>query len=147
MRQQQCYIDIRCCIQKHKWTTAPIDNLKMIDSLDRVRVNSLELVDGGGVDVLAGSLRALAEHLGGLRATDTTTPLAALLLVLVRATTDVRTQASDKVIGETYKLALAALTRVASSRWSSLRTSWRVTTAAVFLWTTVPRRALPLTMT
>ena len=115
MRQQQCYIDIRCCIQKHKWTTAPIDNLKIIDSLDRVRVNSLELVDGGGVDVLAGSLRALAEHLGGLGAADTTAPLAALLLVLVRAE-ETSVDALETQTSSTYKLALAAETSVLSSR-------------------------------
>lgn len=44
----------------------------------------LELAEGRSTDVLAGSLGTLAEHGGGLVATDTSTPLAALVLVLVR---------------------------------------------------------------
>lgn len=47
----------------------------------------------------------------------------------------------------THKLALAADTSVDSSFWSSLLTSWRARTAAVFLWTTVPRRAFDFTIT
>lgn len=41
---------------------------------------------------------------------------------------------------------LTALVSLASSFLSSLRTSAKATTAAVFLWTTVPSRALFLTM-
>jgi len=45
----------------------------------------LEFVEVSGVDVLAGSLGALAQHLGGFVATNSSTPLTALLLVLIRA--------------------------------------------------------------
>ena len=45
----------------------------------------LELAQSGRIGVLAGSLGTFAEHLGGLVATNTTAPLATLLIVLVRA--------------------------------------------------------------
>jgi hypothetical protein len=110
--------------------------------------SNLELAERRSRDRLARRLGTLAEHLGGLVSTETTTPLTALVLVLVRAgSRQSATLAHIKMDDMTHKLALAAETRVASSRWSSDLTSWRVRTAAVFLWTTVPRRALPLTMT
>lgn len=43
-----------------------------------------------GSEGLTSSLRTLAEHGGGLVATDTSTPLAALLLVLVGAVVTIR---------------------------------------------------------
>jgi hypothetical protein len=46
---------------------------------------NLKLRGVGSRENLAGSLGTLAEHLSGLVATDTTTPVTALLLVLVRA--------------------------------------------------------------
>lgn len=45
-----------------------------------------ELAKRRGRGALAGSLRAFAQHLGRLVAAETTAPLAALLVVLVRAT-------------------------------------------------------------
>lgn len=49
-------------------------------------MDSLELANGSGGDGLARGLGTLAEHLLGLVATKTSTPLPTLLLVLVRAT-------------------------------------------------------------
>lgn len=48
-------------------------------------ITSLQLVNGSGRDSLARSLDALAELGGRLVTTDTSTPLAAVLLILVRA--------------------------------------------------------------
>lgn len=45
----------------------------------------LELGEAGSVESLSAGLGTLAEHLGGLGATDTSTPLTALLVVLVGA--------------------------------------------------------------
>jgi hypothetical protein len=45
----------------------------------------LKLVEVCNVRVLSSSLGTLAQHLGGLIATDSPTPLTALLLVFVRA--------------------------------------------------------------
>jgi hypothetical protein len=45
----------------------------------------LELGEAGRGERLSAGLGTLAEHLGGLGATDTSTPLATLLIVLVSA--------------------------------------------------------------
>ena len=49
------------------------------------QVDRLKLSEGGGVDALAGGLGTFAQHLCRLIATEATTPLTALILVLVRA--------------------------------------------------------------
>jgi len=62
----------------------------------------LEFVEVSGIDVLAGSLGALAQHLGGFVATNSSTPLTALLLVFVR---EVGLGGADK--GSEFTLVLA----------------------------------------
>lgn len=96
-------------------------------------VRLLELAKGSSGDGLASGLSTLTEHLGRLVATESSTPGTTLLVVLVGAESRRVNSGMNSTMSSTHKLALAADTIVESSRWSSLLTSWRATTAEVFL--------------
>lgn len=107
-------------------------------SLAQTSKASLKLANVGSLGVTTSSLDTLPQHSGGLVSTDTSTPVATMFFILVGAGGVYECPDRCDVNCCTYKLALAALIKVLNSRSSSFLTSWRATTAAVFLCTTVP---------
>jgi hypothetical protein len=118
----------------HNSRRMDLDMLRQLVEASKRLLSKSELPDGRSGNGLARGLGSLAEHLGRLVAANTSTPLSALLLVFVRAGKGCQ-QKSQQFLQKiwTDKFALAALTSVASSLWSSLLTSWSTNTVAVFL--------------
>jgi hypothetical protein len=67
------------------YEVAAMNNKDQDQWYDREIAPSLQLAKSSSLGVQTGSLCALAHHLSGLVSTETTTPVTALLLVLVSA--------------------------------------------------------------
>ena len=115
------WINISCKYAKLQ-TSVQREPLKHADETasgpsQNVPTKCSELPKGSGSCTLPSSLGALPKHLGRLIPTESTTPHTALLLILVRAITSKCHQhpTITPTTTKTHKLALAALTSVASS--------------------------------